>query len=55
MQYRLEVFNLFNRANFGTPDMVAFDNQGIPNPTFGRITSTSTPSRQIQIGLKLIF
>lgn len=54
-QFRLEVFNLFNRANFGTPDMIAFDNRGIPNPTFGRITSTSTPSRQIQIGLKLIF
>jgi hypothetical protein len=54
IQVRVETFNLFNRANFGTPDMVAFIN-GQPNPTAGRITSTRTPARQTQIGLRLVF
>jgi hypothetical protein len=55
VQFRLEVFNLFNRPNFGPADMVVFDNRGGANPTFGRITTTSTPARQIQVGLKFTF
>jgi hypothetical protein len=28
---------------------------GAPNPTFGKITATTTSSRQIQFALKLMF
>ncbi|MBI2186068.1 MAG: hypothetical protein HYU37_02960 [Acidobacteria bacterium] len=44
----------FDRANFGTPDMVAFID-GQPNPNAGRITRTRTPARQMQIGLRWMF
>jgi hypothetical protein len=54
LQIRIEVFNLFNRANFGTPDMTAFINEA-PNPTAGLITSTRTPARQMQIGVRMTF
>ena len=54
VQFRLETFNLFNRANFGTPDMTAFINEQ-PNPTAGRITSTRTPARQMQFGIRWEF
>jgi hypothetical protein len=55
VQFRAEFFDLFNHANFGQPGNVA----GSPN--FGRITNTRFPtgesgsSRQIQLGMKLIF
>ena len=58
LQLRLEVFNLFNRANFGPPALTAFagaaDNE-VPLTTFGRIRSTVTSSRQIQLGLRISF
>jgi hypothetical protein len=54
LQFRIETFNLFDRANFGTPDMVAFID-GRPNPTAGRITRTRTPARQMQIGIRWVF
>lgn len=54
LQFRIETFNLFNRVNFGTPDMVAFID-GRPNPTAGRITTTRTSARQAQIGIRWIF
>lgn len=54
IQFRIETFNLLDRANFGTPNMVAFIN-GRPNPNAGRITRTRTPARQTQIGLRWIF
>jgi hypothetical protein len=54
LQFRVEIFNLFNRANFGTPDMTAFINEE-PNPNAGRITSTRTPARQMQLGVRLVF
>jgi hypothetical protein len=55
VQFRLEVFNLFNRANFGVPNMIAFNSNGSRNASFGRITETSTTARQIQLGVKLTF
>ena len=61
VQVRIEGFNVFNRANFAVPSgRIAFtgvDAQGNPiiAPTWGRITSTVTTSRQIQIGLKYLF
>jgi hypothetical protein len=55
-QFRAEFFNIFNRANFGTPNAVVFSSAGsAPSSTAGVITSTSTTSRQIQFGLKLLW
>ena len=58
LQLRAEAFNLFNRANFGPPAILAFagtrDGEA-PLGSFGRITSTVTSSRQIQFGLRLGF
>jgi hypothetical protein len=59
LQFRAEFFNLFNHANFALPVANAFiqtaNGGGAPNPTFGKITATTTPSRQIQFALKLMF
>ncbi|MBI4445735.1 MAG: TonB-dependent receptor [Acidobacteria bacterium] len=56
IQFRGEFFNLFNRTNFGIPDRVVFDARtGLVSPTAGRIRTTSTTSRQIQFGLKVLF
>jgi len=59
LQFRAEFFNLFNHANFGLPNANAFiqtlNGGGTPNPTFGKITTTTTSSRQIQFALKLMF
>lgn len=48
LQFRAEVFNLFNRPNFDLPDNF------LGSPTFGRIRSAQSP-RRIQFGLKLVF
>jgi hypothetical protein len=54
LQFRAELFNIFNRANFGTPNAVVFASATtVPAPTAGVITTTSTTSRQVQFGLKL--
>jgi hypothetical protein len=56
VQFRAEFFNLLNRANFATPNTIVFSSaSATPSPTAGLITSTSTTSRQIQFGLKLLF
>jgi hypothetical protein len=59
LQFRAEFFNLLNHANFALPNPNAFvqtaNGGGAPNPTFGRITATTTSSRQIQFALKLLF
>ncbi|MBI2820612.1 MAG: carboxypeptidase regulatory-like domain-containing protein, partial [Acidobacteria bacterium] len=56
VQFRSEFFNVFNRANFGSPDGNIFQNtSGVPSATFGRISSTTTTSRQIQLALKFYF
>lgn len=54
LQVRFETFNLFNRTNYGIPDMIAFINEQ-PNPNAGRITRTRTPARQVQLGLRWVF
>jgi hypothetical protein len=54
LQFRAEIFNLLNRANFNLPNAVVFTPSGV-SPTAGRITSTSTTSRQVQFGLKLLW
>jgi hypothetical protein len=54
LQFRAELFNLLNRANFNTPNAIAFTPTGV-SPTAGVITSTATTARQVQFGLKLLW
>jgi hypothetical protein len=56
LQFKAEFFNLFNRTNLNNPNPVVFTSATSgPSPTAGVITSTSTSSRQIQFGLKLLW
>ncbi len=48
-QFRAEIFNVFNNAQFAAPNTV------VGSPTFGQITSTVKGSRQVQLALKYIF
>jgi hypothetical protein len=59
VQFRAEIFNILNHANFALPvepdntDM--FDQNGASTGTEGLLTKTTTPSRQIQFALKVIW
>lgn len=60
LQFRAEIFNLLDRANFNTPNLITFTPPSAKNPTgvsgtAGAITSTTTSSRQVQFGLKLLW
>ncbi len=60
LQFRAEIFNVTNRANFNTPNLITAVLQpgstaSEISPSAGLITSTSTSSRQVQFGLKLLF
>ena len=57
VQFRVEFFNILNRANFSSPtdNLAAFDQSGQPISSAGLITSTQTTSRQIQVALKMIW
>jgi hypothetical protein len=54
LQFRAEIFNLLNRANFNTPSLITFTPSGVSG-TAGTITSTATTARQVQFGLKLMW
>ncbi len=54
LQFRAEIFNLLDRANFNTPNLIVFTPSGVSG-TAGAITSTSTTARQVQFGLKLLW
>jgi hypothetical protein len=48
-QFKAEFFNLFNRTQLGLP------NNNVQSSSFGSITSSSAPAREIQFGLKVLF
>ena len=54
LQFRGEIYNVFNHPNYGLPNASIFTASG-PNPSAGQITSIVGNQRQIQFGLKLIF
>ncbi len=63
-QFRAEFFNVLNHANFTTPNPVVYSSGPTPkaptaaaalSPTAGVISATSTTSRQVQFGLKILF
>jgi hypothetical protein len=57
LQFRLELFNLFNQANLGLPGRVA----AVGSTSFGVITNTRFPTgdsgsaRQVQLAMKVLF
>ena len=60
LQFRAELFNAFNHAEFnapgiGTNSLSTGAGVDVNNATFGQITSTSVNPRLVQFGLKYIF
>jgi hypothetical protein len=56
IEFRAEIFNVLNRANFDMPNRTAFSGTSSdPLPTAGQITATATTSRQIQLALRVSF
>jgi hypothetical protein len=61
IQLRFEFFNILNHPNFAAPNFLndsnnsIFNANGSSDSTAGVIGSTSTASRQIQLGLKLVW
>jgi len=49
IEFRWEVFNVFNTPHFDIPGRIAF------SPNFGRIFNTAESSRQMQFGMKVVF
>jgi len=56
-QFRMEFFNVFNRANFVAPNdnNAIFNPDGTPVGGAGLIDTTSTTAREIQFAIKLIW
>ncbi|HWP84681.1 MAG TPA: TonB-dependent receptor [Terriglobia bacterium] len=55
LQFRFEMFNLFNRPNFAPPASNLFTNTGTRRTNAGRIEETRLTSRELQLALKLVF
>jgi hypothetical protein len=58
LQFRAEMFNLFNRVQFGVPNLTLVDT-GVPgyriNPNFGQITTQRNSPRNMQMMLRYRF
>jgi hypothetical protein len=48
VQFRLEIFNVFNGANFGLPDNF------LGSPTFGQVLSAGAP-RRMQLAVRFVY
>ena len=61
LQFRAELFNVFNHTNLSLPSSSLFSGTASATAVLTRITTTgqilqpSVPSREIQFGLKLLF
>ena len=59
IQFRAEIFNVLNRANFALPinpdDTDIFDSSGALSDSAGVITSIVPSPRQVQFALKVIW
>jgi hypothetical protein len=58
LEFRIEAFNILNHPNFAPPALVVFSGQvdnEAPLASFGRIRSTTTSARQIQLGVRVTF
>jgi len=58
LEFRTEIFNILNRVNFSNPPSNVYAGRALvenPLATAGRITTTRTTARQIQLALKIIF
>ena len=62
LQFRAEIFNVLDRANFNTPNLITAvllpapnATVGVLSPAAGAITSTSTTPRQVQFSLRLLW
>jgi Carboxypeptidase regulatory-like domain/TonB-dependent Receptor Plug Domain len=55
VQIRADAFNLFNKANFESPwqNAIILNPDGTPVPSGGAIVGTNTPSREMQLSIKL--
>jgi len=54
MQFRVEVFNVLNHANFDTPELIVFSGRDFAGSA-GVIRDITTRERQIQFALRLEF
>ena len=57
LRLQVDMFNMFNRANLGTPtnSVGAFNSNGKPNAAFGQIVSMVGTPRQLQLGARFSF
>ena len=60
VQFRAELFNILDRANFNTPNLIIAvlppgSTTPQANPAAGQVQSTSTTARQVQFALKLLW
>ena len=58
LEFRAEVFNVLNRANFSLPSRTVFSalaDVEAPLLSAGRITTTNSPARQLQVSTRITF
>ena len=52
LEFRAEVFNLFNRVQFGLPNTIVTT---AANPTTGYITTQANQPRLVQLAARVVF